>query len=77
MYKLLNMPSLLYNNSTYTVVILKSHLFTGQLAQEYLLKVKEQEVKQMIRAQERQAIFGEAFESEIRQYKQTGIIPSI
>lgn len=30
----------------------------------------------MIRAQERQAIFAEAFESEIQQYKQSGIIPS-
>ena len=30
----------------------------------------------MIRAQERQAIFAEAFETEIQQYKQSGIIPS-
>ena len=49
----------------------------GQLEAEHLMKMKEQEVKQMMRAQERQAIFGEAFETEIQQYKQSGIIPSI
>lgn len=51
-------------------------MFIDQLASEHMLKIKEHEVKQIMRAQERQAIFGEAFETEIRQYKQSGIIPS-
>ena len=51
-------------------------MFKGQLAYEHLQKIKEYESKQVLKAKERQAIFEEAFETEIQQYKQSGIIPS-
>lgn len=43
---------------------------------QHLLKVKEYESKQISKAKERQAIFEQAFETEIQQYKESGIIPS-
>lgn len=39
-------------------------------------KVKDYELKQLSKAKERQAIFEEAFETEIKQYKEFGTIPS-
>ncbi|EFX85193.1 hypothetical protein DAPPUDRAFT_313831 [Daphnia pulex] len=49
---------------------LKNHL-----AATHLQKVREYESKQVLKAKERQAIFEQAFETEIQQYKQSGIIP--
>ena len=46
------------------------------LAAVHLQKVREFESKQALKAKERQAIFEQAFETEILQYKQSGIIPS-
>ena len=40
------------------------------------MKVKEYEVKQMIKAKERQAVFEQVFEADIQQYKTSGILPS-
>lgn len=50
--------------------------FTDQLAAEHLQNVKDYESKKLLKAKERQAIFEEAFETEIKQYKESGIIPS-
>jgi hypothetical protein len=47
-----------------------------QLAFEHAMKVKEYEVKQMIKAKERQAVFEQVFEADIQQYKTSGILPS-
>jgi len=47
-----------------------------QLAMEHLMKVKEIEAEQMNKALERQAIFEEAFHTEIQYYKESGTIPS-
>ena len=43
---------------------------------EHLMKVKEIEAEQMNKALERQAIFEEAFHTEIQYYKESGTIPS-
>lgn len=51
---------------------LKSHL-----ALEHEKKIKENEVKQIMIAKERSLIFEEAFESEISQYKKSGVIPKL
>lgn len=48
----------------------------GNLVAQHLQKVREYESKQIFKAKERQAIFEQAFETEIRQYKESGIIPS-
>ena len=48
-----------------------------QLALEHVKQIKENEIKQMLIAKERSIIFEEAFESEIQQYKQSGVIQSI
>jgi len=50
---------------------------TAQLAMEHLVKVKELEAEQRNKALERQAIFEEAFHSEIQYYKESGTIPSM
>ena len=44
---------------------------------DYEKKAKEHELRQSIKARERQAIFEEAFETEVQLYKQSGTIPSI
>lgn len=44
---------------------------------EHLVKVKELEAEQRNKALERQAIFEEAFHSEIQYYKESGTIPSM
>lgn len=59
------------------ILRLLKYEFIDQLAAEYEQKAKEHEVKQFIKAKERQAIFEEAFETEIQQYKESGVIPSI
>ena len=46
------------------------------LAAVRLQKIREYESKLVLKAKERQAIFEQAFETEIQQYKQSGIIPS-
>ena len=46
------------------------------MALEHAMKVKEYEVKQMIKAKERQAVFEQVFEADIQQYKTSGILPS-
>lgn len=48
-----------------------------QLAMEHLVKVKELENEQRSKALERQAIFEEAFHSEIQYYKESGTIPKL
>jgi len=48
-----------------------------QLAMEHLVKVKELETEQRNKALERQAIFEEAFHSEIQYYKESGTIPKL
>jgi len=48
-----------------------------QLAMEHLVKVKELEAEQRNKALERQAIFEEAFHSEIQYYKESGTIPKL
>jgi hypothetical protein len=46
------------------------------LAAVRLQKIREYASKLVLKAKERQAIFEQAFETEIQQYKQSGIIPS-
>lgn len=49
----------------------------SNLVAQHLQKVREYESKQIFKAKERQAIFEQAFETEIRQYKESGIIPRL
>nr|CAH0109346.1 unnamed protein product [Daphnia galeata] len=51
---------------------LKNHLAAVRLQ-----KIREYESKLVLKAKERQAIFEQAFETEIQQYKQSGIIPRV
>lgn len=54
----------------------KKLLLTAKLAEDHSKRVTLHELKHEKTLKERQAAFGEAFEQEMKDYKDTGSIPS-